>query len=177
MFSRPVAFILLALGCVTAAAGGAYVANRHNWAEVAVATVPAPAGAAAAPTGSMGQAPVAEIEAAVSGATSEPPAAVKAEKVEPAPVVIARRPEAATPKSTPAAPKSAGNNRNEPAVGRTVPMAGTAPVTQPQPEAAAPYVPAPVTPAPVAEPAKPAEVQLEAPRPVQFEEVILPRRR
>ena len=30
MFSRPLAFVLLALGCVTAAAGGAYVATRHN---------------------------------------------------------------------------------------------------------------------------------------------------
>ena len=30
MFSRPLAFLLLALGCVTAAAGGAYVATRQN---------------------------------------------------------------------------------------------------------------------------------------------------
>ena len=33
MFSRPLAFVLLALGCVTAAAGGAYLATRHNAAE------------------------------------------------------------------------------------------------------------------------------------------------
>ena len=37
MFSRPLAFLLLALGCVTAAAGGAYVATRQN----AAATPPA----------------------------------------------------------------------------------------------------------------------------------------
>lgn len=30
MFSRPLAFVLLAVACVTAAAGGAYVATRHN---------------------------------------------------------------------------------------------------------------------------------------------------
>ena len=77
MFSRPLAFVLLALGCVTAAAGGAYVANRHNSAEVAVSTAAAPAAVAGtpapgAPTGSMGQTPVAETEAAVSSAQTLP---------------------------------------------------------------------------------------------------------
>ena len=53
-------------------------------------------------------------------------------------------------------------------------MAGAAPVATPPVEAPAPFVPAPVTPAPAPEPVKPAEVQPEAPRPAQFEEVILP---
>ena len=49
MFSRPLAFLLLALGCVTAAAGGAYVADpsqrgRHGRGVVA-APQPAPAAA------------------------------------------------------------------------------------------------------------------------------------
>ena len=183
MFSRPLAFVLLALGCVTAAAGGAYVANRHNSAEVAVATAPAPAAAPAAPTGSMGQAqapvpgPVAETEAAVSGAKIEPAAALKAEKPESAPPVAARRAEAAAPKSRPApAPKPAPVAPNATTtVARTVPMGGGAPVAQPQAEPVAPPVQPPaVAPAPAPEPARPVEVQPEAPRPVQFEEVILP---
>ena len=33
MFSKPLAFALLAVGCITAAAGGAYVATRHNTAD------------------------------------------------------------------------------------------------------------------------------------------------
>jgi hypothetical protein len=179
MFSRPVAFVLLALGCVTAAAGGAYLANRHNSAEIAVSTAAAPAAVAAAPapgapTGSMGQTPVAETEAAVSGPKTNPAVTLKAEKAEAAPAIVARRPEPAAPKSNPVAPKAAGNSRPEPAVGRTVPMGGVAPVAPPQAEAPPPPVQAPVTPAPVPEPVKPAEVQPEAPRPAQFEEVILP---
>ena len=51
MFSKPLAFGLLALSCVTAAAGGAYLATRHNAAD-AVVTPPhvatAPANAAPA---------------------------------------------------------------------------------------------------------------------------------
>ena len=43
MFSKPLAFVLLALGCVTAAAGGAYLASRHNAAESAAISNPAPA--------------------------------------------------------------------------------------------------------------------------------------
>ena len=116
MFSRPLAFVLLALGCVTAAAGGAYVANRHNTAEVAVSTEAAPAVATApgTPTGDTGQTPVAETEAAVSGATSNPPATLKAEKAEAAPAIVARRPEAAAPKSAPFSrrpPAIAGTSR------------------------------------------------------------------
>jgi hypothetical protein len=175
MFSRPLAFVLLALGCVTAAAGGAYVANRHNTAEVVVATAPA-AAPAATPTGSMGQAaPVAETEAVVSGAKSERPAPAKMAKAEaePAPAVSTRRSGATAPKSTPVTPKPSGAPRNEP-VARTVPMTGGAPVAPPPAEAPAAPTPPPVTPAPVPEPVKPAEVQPEAPRPAQFEEVILP---
>jgi hypothetical protein len=176
MFSRPLAFVLLALGCVTAAAGGAYVANRHNTAEVVVATAPAAAAPAATPTGSMGQAaPVAETEAVVSGAKSErsAPAKVAKAEAEPAPAVTTRRAEAAAPKSRPVTPKPSGNPRNEP-VARTVPMTGGTPVAQPPAEAPAAPTPPPVAPAPVPEPIKPAEVQPEAPRPAQFEEVILP---
>jgi hypothetical protein len=184
MFSRPLAFVLLALGCVTAAAGGAYVANRHNSAEVAVATAPAPTAAPTAPTGSMGQAqapvpaPVAETEAAVTGARSQPAEPLKAERPVAAPPIAARRSETAIPKSRPeaAAPKSAPvAAKATTSAARTVPMGGGAPVAQPQAEPVAPPVQQPpVAPVPAPEPAKPFEVQPEAPRPVQFEEVILP---
>lgn len=172
MFSRPLAFILLALGCVTAAAGGAYVANRHNTAEVAVEAAPVPAAAAVSP--STTPAPVAETEAAVSAAKADAPTRITAEKIEPAPAVIARRPELPARKSPNVAPRSPATKRNEPAVARTVPMGGAAPDPAPQPEAPAPYVPASAAPAPAAEPVKPAEVQAETARPVRFEEVILP---
>lgn len=51
MFFKPLAFILLALACVTAAAGGAYVATRRNAAPATVASAPAtpPASAKATP--------------------------------------------------------------------------------------------------------------------------------
>ena len=172
MFSRPLAFVLLALGCVTAAAGGAYVANRHNTEEVAVATAPAPVVPAAAPTGSMGQAqaPVAETEAVVSGAKSEPPAPAKAlrAEVEPVPAATSRRAETPARKPAPVTPRA-----KSPETARAAPMAGGAPVSQPAVEVPAAPVPSPVAAAPVPEPAKP-EVQPEAPRPAQFEEVILP---
>src|SRR5205809_1101523 len=97
MFSKPLAFGLLALSCVTAAAGGAYLATRHNAADAVVtpphvATAPANAapahrtlppvekswptrdGAAGAPP-QTGEAPVTAAPApAASGATAaEPP--------------------------------------------------------------------------------------------------------
>jgi hypothetical protein len=59
MFSKPLAVALLAAGCVTAAAGGAYVAVRQNSAPAALAQVPA-----AAPA----EAPVHETEALIAPA-------------------------------------------------------------------------------------------------------------
>jgi hypothetical protein len=173
MFSRPLAFVLLALGCVTAAAGGAYVATRQNATEVvssaAPAPAPAPAAAPVAPAEPAAQ-PVAETEAAVSSLKAEMPPAVrktpKAESAPPAP----RRPEMVAAKPA-AAPKPQNTARNEPA-GRTVPLNGATPAGQPQPEAQLPPVQAVQPPAP--EPSRPVEPQPEAPRVPQFEEVILP---
>ena len=172
MFSRPLAFVLLALGCVTAAAGGAYVANRHNTEEVAVATAPDPAVPAAAPTGSMGQAqaPVAETEAVVSGAKSEPRRTRKG--VEGGGRARPRR-DAPARRNTGPETRARRASSKEPEAARAAPMAGGAPVSQPAVEVPAAPVPPPVAAAPVPEPAKP-EVQPEAPRPAQFEEVILP---
>lgn len=185
MFSRPLAFVLLALGCVTAAAGGAYVATRHNTTEAIVSTAPgmttaaATPPAAAAPTQPSSQ-PVAETEAAVSGAKREASPARKAAKADTAPAPTPRRPDAAAQKPAPAA-----HPRNEPAVARTVPMPGSAPAGQPQSEPqAAPVQAAPPppeatpvphgSPKPAGEGGKPVEPQPEPPRMPQFEEVILP---
>jgi hypothetical protein len=93
MFSRPLAFVLLALGCLTAAAGGAYIATRHNTTDAV--------NAVAAPTPSVPQVPA---TAASDPATptaqpvAETEAAVTAKKSEAAPAVV-------QPADAPAAPK------------------------------------------------------------------------
>lgn len=172
MFSRPLAFVLLALGCVTAAAGGAYVATRQNAVESVPATrVEAAAAApAAAGTGTLSAPaqPVAETEAAVSSARPAERPLVEAEKparVAPAP----KSRETAAPKRPVPATRSA---RIETPAERTVPFGGGTPVSQPQPQ---PSVPAAATPGPVAEQPRPVEPPLPAaPAVPQFEEVIVP---
>jgi hypothetical protein len=180
MFSKPLAFFLLALVCVTAAAGGAYVATRHNTTEAVVtqsaAVTPPAAGAAAAQPSSQ---PVAETEAAVSGKKGEASAARKAEKADPAPALAPRRPDPVTPKPSSISSQASGNARNEPAVGRTVPMNGAGqPPSDPQAAAVqAPLEATPVTPGtqkPGGDGGKPVEPQPDPPRAAQFEEVILP---
>jgi hypothetical protein len=169
MFSRPLAF-LLALGCVTAAAGGAYLATRHNAADQVVATtsaapatppaaVPAPA---AAPDSSR---PVAETEAAVSAAKpeAEPPAKPRS---------AARKTEAPPAKPSAPAPQAANKPRTDPATpGRTIPMNGAG---AGQPQADPQAAPTQAVPPPSPEPVKSIEPQPEPPRVPQFEEVILP---
>jgi hypothetical protein len=167
MFSRPLAFLLLALGVVTAAAGGAYVATRHNAADsMAVA---APIAAAPAPTtGSTAQPvsqAVAETEAAVSSAkpsAEAPDPAVSAAK-SPSPAPAPRR-EPAPVRATPAS-KSA--RVEKPAPHRSTPMNGASPATTVDP-------PATVAPAPAAEPIKPIEPAPEPPHVPQFEQLVLP---
>lgn len=173
MFSRPLAFLLLALGCVTAAAGGAYVATRHNTAEpvTAVAAPPAPAtapAAAAAPAQPI-PVPVAETETAVSGLKSIAPDTTKAAaRPAPAPIASARRQAPVTPAAAPPAPGAA---RSEAPVARTVPMNGAGAPAPAEPQAA----PAQAVPPPLpSEPAKAVEPQPEPARVPQFEEVILP---
>ena len=178
MFSRPLAFVLLALGCVTAAAGGAYVATRQNAAPAATIS-PDPAAPAVAPATASATAPaaqpVAETEAAVSSpaapAGNEPPEKT-AEAEAPAPVAPA-----AKPREAPAAPKRpAATSRSARAAApadRTVAANGGTPSAQPQaPPQPVPAAPSPV--APVPEVTRPVEPQPEAPRVPQFEELILP---
>jgi hypothetical protein len=182
MFSRPLAFFLVVLGCLTAAAGGAYLATRHNAAERATtavaaeptATVPSSTGTASAMPSTQ---PVAETEAAVSSpapaSVTAKPAKAEAELTSAA-VPIPRRPEAAAPKPVAPAPRQApAPARTEPVAARTAPVNGAGATGQPQPEPQAIPFPA-VPPPPATEPAKPVEPQPEPPRVPQFEEVILP---
>jgi hypothetical protein len=167
MFSRPLAFLLLALGCVTAAAGGAYVATRQNAAVPPPATVEAVAMTpGAAPSGTPAQ-PVAETEAAVSSPAPAERPAVEAEPRAPVAPPVKRR-DISEPKRPAAATRSA---RNSAPVQQTVSQnSGTTVPVQ------APAQPAPVAvpPATVAEPPRPVEPQPVAPPVPQFEEVIVP---
>jgi hypothetical protein len=177
MFSRPLAFILLALGCVTAAAGGAYVATRHNANQpatpVETAAAPTPVPSSGVTPASAAQ-PVAETEARVSSPAAEAPART-AEKETPVRPMPAQRTQAAAAPKRPVSPvtsaDSARTARGTGPVQRTVPMNGAAASASPEPQ------PVPAAPAPVAavpEPSRPVEPQPEAPRIPQFEEVILP---
>jgi hypothetical protein len=193
MFSKPLAFVLLTLGCLTAAAGGAYVATRHNMSEATTRTA-APSAALAAPVpsqtaGRPSQA-VAETEAAVSqpkaeaapapasaSAASTPTAApVQAE----APVAIRPAPRAVEPPRAPAKMTAAPPAESTAAhsAARTVPMTNPgAPVSTGESTvpSQAGSVPAPAPPRP-AEAVKPVfeEPQPEAPREPQYDELILP---
>lgn len=176
MFSRPLAFVLLALGCVTAAAGGAYVATRHNAADpAAVASVAAPQPAPVAPAAASAQPasqPVAETEAAVTAkAEREPAIAERTERPVAAVPPAARRQDRVARRPLPAPAPAPRNARNDaPAPQRTVPM--NAPAAQPEPQAPVQAPP----PQPAAELPKPPvqAPQPEEPRVPQFEEVILP---
>ena len=171
MFSKPLAFVLLALACLTAAAGGAYVATRHNVSDAAAVAV-GPATSTPPATAHAGQ-PVAETEATVTPKGEAQPAdPVTAE----APMVVTSRP------ITKAAPKSDGKTAAhsqapespQPAK-RTVPMTSPgAPVAQNDPAAPQATPVAPPAPKP-AEAIKPVEEpQPEPVRVPQFEELILP---
>jgi hypothetical protein len=171
MFSRPLAFLLLALGCVTAAAGGAYVATRHNVAESVPPKLESPSAAApsASATATPASQPVAETEARVTQKLAERPAPVPiAEK--PAPV----SPPPAKPRATETAKRPAAVARsariNAP-VERTTPFGTPAPVSQPAPQAAPAAPPAVTT---TAEQPRAVESQPAAPPVPQFEEVIVP---
>jgi hypothetical protein len=173
MFSKPLAFVLLALGCVTAAAGGAYVASRHNASDAAVTAPVAPAASqplsAAETTPATPTQPVAETEAPVTADAHAPAPTAVAEKKPTAAASAPKAPERAAPKSstarvsTPAASSPVRDNRasSRPAT--------AAPLPNPEPQAMAP-APAPALP----DPPKTPDPQPEPPRVPQFEEVIVP---
>jgi len=134
MFSKPLAFVLLALGCLTAAAGGAYVATRHNMSDTGARQEAAPA-ALTSPAGDQSPAAapraVAETEAAITP-KSEPvqaekpsaPAPVQAETPAPDRTPHATEP-ARAPESKPAPAVTVAKNEPPPAhpAQRTVPPA------------------------------------------------------
>ena len=124
MFSKPLAVGLLALACVTAAAGGAYVAVRSTSAVAGVSCGP---GAAASHTQPRPPA-VQDTEAVVSA----PPAPAALEKARPAPV-----PAPALRRSQPggvhAGPARPGRPRHRrPTPRRPSPAGGAAPNSQPR---------------------------------------------
>lgn len=169
MFSRPMAFLLLALGCVTAAAGGAYVATRQNVvaeptavAETAVPAVPAADGTAA-PAASQ---PVAETETAVS-APKEPERAEPAAETEPP----ARRRESVAPRQRPA-PATRSARASAPAPRPVAANGDPAAESRPSQPQSVPVTASPAVPA--AESPRQLEAPVDAPRVPQFEELILP---
>ena len=176
MFSRPLAFVLLALATLTAAAGGAYVANRNNARESAAVVTPAtttqPSTALTPATSPAGQ-PVAETEAAVTPSTAP---AVTPEKPEPTARVAAATKRADAKPARAVETTRTARRETPPASTSKAPAAQT-PSSNGVSAATAPAVAAP-TPAPPAaafpEPARPIDPQPEPPRAPQFEELILP---
>jgi len=167
MFSRPLAILLLVLAVITAAAGGSYLATRHNAADPTVsAAAPAPLAATDLPSSSASSAsqPVAETEAAVTSAKPEPvetPAAATAPVKPVAPRREEPRPAPATPRVNVPASRSTANGR-------------PAPVNTPAPVAAEPVAVPQAPPPPAPEQVRPPEPQPELPRVPQFEDLILP---
>ncbi|HTI37539.1 MAG TPA: TrbI/VirB10 family protein [Vicinamibacterales bacterium] len=189
MFSKPLVFGLLALGSLTAAAGGAYVAARHNAAEVQVTSEPITAPTSAStPTAAKDQG-VRETEATVSPA---PPSAAPAQTPEPstpapaASVKAAPERHAAAERSSPTAAakshavKPPASSRPVDVVAKNHPAqtapAGAHPVASqvpPAPAVESSPAPVPSVPPPSAsEQTKSAAA--EAPRAPQFEELVLP---
>jgi hypothetical protein len=164
MISRPLVVGLLAAGCVTAAAGGAYVAVRHNRVEGTALSAAAPGGSPAAPAAVaeteaiVSPPPAAEPAAAPASATAPPAAQRETIPVEAGPAKVQRNPEnAATPerserRNAPADRTPRPGRTAEPSgvpVSSPTPAAATTERTQPS-EAHAPVPPLPtVTPDPV----------------------------
>lgn len=124
MFSQRLAFAALGLACVTAAAGGSYLATRHNVADQAIrpasaaADVPALAGEAVVPA-----APVVNSEATVSEPLATPTVARTA--TAPRPTQPPRQAARPAPRSMPAA--TTRLEPSTPVLERTPPAAATVP--------------------------------------------------
>jgi hypothetical protein len=159
MISKPLAVGLLAAACVTAAAGGAYVAVRQNTsAPETVSAAPA-----AQPSQEAAPTPVAETEAVVSPATAPTPTVPAASEPAAAPAPV-ERPRPAPAKTSPPARTAA--SRPAPRAPERTPAA---PVAPPAP---APVPDTPVVTAPPVEPARPEPPP--APPVPQFEELVVP---
>ena len=172
MNTKVVAAGVLAAACIAAAAGGAYLAVRHN---APVPAQPAPA-ALAVPTPQSPAAakPVSETEAIVTPPSASPEAAPARGPVAPAPREIRpaaeampapRKPAAQTPPvaARKEAPRSTASGNGNPAPASAPPVAERTPERE---------IPAP--PPAIAERQEPARPSEPAPPEVQFEEVVLP---
>jgi type IV secretory pathway VirB10-like protein len=168
MFSKPLVFGVLALGCVTAAAGGAYVATRHNAADVQTTTpaaiAPALLSTASATPADQG---VPETEAAVTPAPVDSPH-------QDAPEHPPAKPEAKPAASSPASsPKRAQSIAKAPPK-RTVPLEQRAAIASPPSLPLPEPGPPPVSILPSAAPEPTSSETADAPRPDRFEELVLP---
>jgi hypothetical protein len=145
MFAKPVVLGLFAAACVTAAAGGAYLAVRQNDAPAVVA----------APAEAVAPAPVAETETVVSPAnptepSAPPEAAEPVEKPSPRPRVNTPA-SSRTPRPAPVARKDAPPPAAAPQKDAYV----AAPVVEPVAATPAPVATAPVAPLPEPPPPPP----------------------
>jgi hypothetical protein len=177
MVSKPLAAGVLAVTCVGAAAGGAYLAVRHNNSSVVSAVAPA----SAERTGSPGAATPAaqDTEAVVTPPPPEAPVALEhsdrvAPATNPAPEPRAARVNRAPAAETPAAARPASKPATRMATPPQPPFGGTA-----SPAPAASETPAA---SPKPESAAAADPPLEAPRPEPpaappariFDELVVP---
>jgi hypothetical protein len=166
MISKTFAASLLAAGCVTAAAAGAYVGVRHN---ASAPQAPATATPANIETPQAGD-PVSETEAVVKETAAPAEVPVEEQDVEPSrPTVTPAKPAPSTTRA-PAARNARAGTRTTPAA------APVRPAVVPDPSVAAPAQPAPEPIAPVAtvaEPVHPADPP-PAPPEARFEELVLP---
>jgi hypothetical protein len=160
MSSKVLGIAALAIGCVSAAAGGAYVAVRQNVAAAPPVAVSAPT-ADVIPAGR----PVTETEAVVERDVPAPPAARPALEAEP--VAVRARP-ASRSTARPASPAPARRRTDPPTAPPAAPaVVNPVPSTVASPaEAAAPGV--------VAEPAAPEPVRAPEPPQPEFEELVIP---
>lgn len=170
MFSKPVAVgVLLVLACITGAAGGVYIANRHTPATAAAASVEpgAPAAAPAAteteavvtPSGTTGTSPATAVD-------KPAPVALETERPRQVPAPVAPKPRRVDPAPAARATSSASaaTRTPSPAVTETPsPAPASVPAASPARTETAP-APEPVE-SPRAEPAPPARefVDLEVP--------------
>lgn len=183
MISKPLAAGLLAVGCLTAAAGGAYVATRSNAAEGARVQQAVPA----APTDTPAQ-PVSETEGIIAPRSQDPAALPEAEarpettpnrQASEAPLDrsrasgVQRRADAPRNTRPPSAAAARPTTAREPSAAQRTVTAERPAVTEERPTASDHNVP-PVAPAeaPAAEPRRAAETPVA--RTPEFEELVVP---
>jgi hypothetical protein len=159
MISKPIVLGLLAAGCVTAAAGGAYVAVRHNSADSTVTVAVSPAASRQG---------VAESEAVVTPADRAAAKPHDAAAAAPARVGEPARPapRKETPKATTTPSPAAANTTRRPADPAPAP-----PMAVEKPRETSPAAPAPL---PSVQPEQPAIDPPVVPARPQIVEVVVP---